>query len=444
MEVEDSNNYFNLGLDNDTIIQSETINLVEVNTNASKPQAFVRVPDEESKKKKKIHLITDDSKKTMKKPKRNTNQNTNFNTGRWKPDEHKRFIDAILLFGNEWKRVENFVGTRSSTQARSHAQKFFEKMKMANLIDLNIDFESKTSIKTLHNALKSMEKDKYLNTVKVLNNIAFIRKNSKGNGEKRKEIERSTNSDRSFMHDINNSTDHSSKMDYSHIEKPKLMFLTDNLQSELNRNLFNKEKERKREREKEKNKDKEKDKEKEKINEKDKDKEKEREKDKEREKLNRDNNILSNVHFTVNNILNGEKSRKNSIISAAQTSGLTGLNGFASTHNLMNTNQGNLLKKKRMRNLSCNSFDFTSNYHVEFEFDNNTEIEDFGSILFDLFEIDKKLAYNEFADDSSDNEDYLLYEKCYAQQISENSEEDCNNEEEEEDVFSKYVNFSII
>ena len=54
MEVEDSNNYFNLGLDNDTIIQSETINLVEVNTNASKPQAFVRVPDEESKKKKKI------------------------------------------------------------------------------------------------------------------------------------------------------------------------------------------------------------------------------------------------------------------------------------------------------------------------------------------------------------------------------------------------------
>ena len=49
-------------------------------------------------------------------------------TGRWTKDEHFRFLEALKLFGKEWKRVQQHVGTRSSTQARSHAQKFFVKL----------------------------------------------------------------------------------------------------------------------------------------------------------------------------------------------------------------------------------------------------------------------------------------------------------------------------
>ena len=30
---------------------------------------------------------------------------------------------AIELYGKDWKQVQNYVGTRTSTQARSHAQK---------------------------------------------------------------------------------------------------------------------------------------------------------------------------------------------------------------------------------------------------------------------------------------------------------------------------------
>ena len=37
-------------------------------------------------------------------------------------------MEALKLFGKEWKRVQQHVGTRSSTQARSHAQKFFVKL----------------------------------------------------------------------------------------------------------------------------------------------------------------------------------------------------------------------------------------------------------------------------------------------------------------------------
>jgi SHAQKYF class myb-like DNA-binding protein len=45
--------------------------------------------------------------------------------GRWTRDEHQAFIDAIQLYGKNWKLVAQHIGTRSSTQVRSHAQKHF-------------------------------------------------------------------------------------------------------------------------------------------------------------------------------------------------------------------------------------------------------------------------------------------------------------------------------
>lgn len=47
----------------------------------------------------------------------------NHNTGRWSKEEHKKFLEAIKIYGRDWKKVEGYVGTRTSTQARSHAQK---------------------------------------------------------------------------------------------------------------------------------------------------------------------------------------------------------------------------------------------------------------------------------------------------------------------------------
>ncbi len=54
---------------------------------------------------------------------------TQFNSGRWKEEEHKKFIEGIVEYGNEWKKVQKIIKTRSSTQARSHAQKFFLRIK---------------------------------------------------------------------------------------------------------------------------------------------------------------------------------------------------------------------------------------------------------------------------------------------------------------------------
>lgn len=55
---------------------------------------------------------------------------TKFNTGRWSNDEHSRFMEAIELFGKDWKRVQQHVGTRTSAQSRSHAQKVLDKSEL--------------------------------------------------------------------------------------------------------------------------------------------------------------------------------------------------------------------------------------------------------------------------------------------------------------------------
>ena len=48
--------------------------------------------------------------------------------GRWTSEEHKLFLEALRKFGKDWQSVEDFIGTRSSAQIRSHAQKFLNKL----------------------------------------------------------------------------------------------------------------------------------------------------------------------------------------------------------------------------------------------------------------------------------------------------------------------------
>ena len=52
-----------------------------------------------------------------------------FNTGRWSDKENLRFIESLLIYGNNWRKIPKHIVTRSKTQSKSHAQKFLIKAK---------------------------------------------------------------------------------------------------------------------------------------------------------------------------------------------------------------------------------------------------------------------------------------------------------------------------
>lgn len=51
-----------------------------------------------------------------------------YNLGYWTDDEHAKFLDALLIHGKDWDKIQAHVGTRDAAHIRSHAQKFFRKL----------------------------------------------------------------------------------------------------------------------------------------------------------------------------------------------------------------------------------------------------------------------------------------------------------------------------
>ena len=94
-------------------------------------------------------IISNKNKNVYLKNKKNrklkTINNSNSSNGRWSKEEHNKFIEAIIKFGNDWKKIQKYIPSRTSTQARSHAQKFLMKFRNStffkqNNIDSNLSW----------------------------------------------------------------------------------------------------------------------------------------------------------------------------------------------------------------------------------------------------------------------------------------------------------------
>ena len=56
--------------------------------------------------------------------------------GRWTEEEQGAFIQGLKSYGRNWKRVQGLVKTRTLTQIRTHAQKFFRKVSCSLALSL--------------------------------------------------------------------------------------------------------------------------------------------------------------------------------------------------------------------------------------------------------------------------------------------------------------------
>jgi SHAQKYF class myb-like DNA-binding protein len=76
--------------------------------------------------------------------------------GRWTLKEHIEFLNGIAKYGNNLSKIK--INSRNSEQLRSHAQKFFKKLKKVNDEQLGINFTPNyiKNIKDMVNHIKSV------------------------------------------------------------------------------------------------------------------------------------------------------------------------------------------------------------------------------------------------------------------------------------------------
>ena len=53
----------------------------------------------------------------------------NINRRKWSYEERIKFIESFVNYGKKWKIIQKYIGTRSCNQIKSHAQKFFLRLK---------------------------------------------------------------------------------------------------------------------------------------------------------------------------------------------------------------------------------------------------------------------------------------------------------------------------
>ena len=69
--------------------------------------------------------------------------NNNLSNGRWTRLERIKFAYSLYKFGTDWKKIMDYISTRSLIQLRSHAQKFLDKLKKDKfIIKKGLDFKS--------------------------------------------------------------------------------------------------------------------------------------------------------------------------------------------------------------------------------------------------------------------------------------------------------------
>ena len=87
------------------------------------------------------------------------------NNGIWSDEEHKKFIEALYIYNCKWPKIIKYIPTRTPDQLRSHAQKFYLRLKEFKDDSLGLDFTLET-IKNLNDIIDIVKKKESLSNNK--------------------------------------------------------------------------------------------------------------------------------------------------------------------------------------------------------------------------------------------------------------------------------------
>merc|ERR1712032_478388 len=85
----------------------------------------------------------------------------NHLTVRWNKHEHDMFLRGLEMYGKEWKKMAGLIPSRTVVQIRTHAQKYFQKLKKRKARGKSID--SVTKIARVQPAAPAPKKKKRAN-----------------------------------------------------------------------------------------------------------------------------------------------------------------------------------------------------------------------------------------------------------------------------------------
>lgn len=62
-----------------------------------------------------------------------TDRDKSPDQGRWSREEHDAFMEGLTTYGREWKKIAAMIPSRTVVQIRTHAQKYFQKIKKSDV-----------------------------------------------------------------------------------------------------------------------------------------------------------------------------------------------------------------------------------------------------------------------------------------------------------------------
>ena len=133
------------------------------------------------------------------------------NEGRWSNEEHCKFLEGLELYGVKWKKYRNIIESRTLSQVRSHAQKFFLKMKLCKDENLGIDFTS-NSIRNIGDMINQIKNNK--NNNNIINIFKYLNDKYENNFKSTKRINIDDNIKNDINRNVNTVDDNNIELNY--------------------------------------------------------------------------------------------------------------------------------------------------------------------------------------------------------------------------------------